>query len=707
MARKQHYMTEQERYQLEAWRRAGKSVAWIAQELGCNRQTVYNELSRGDVGGAYSAARGQAVQDARSHNKGCPQKIGQDAPLLAFLERKMLGVQEDGTTDARQRFSPAAALAAAEAEGFAVNISLSTLYNYIDQEVFPTLRNSDLWEKTKRKPRKKQKTPRVAHENLPSIAERPREIDERNEPGHWEMDLIVGPQGSKPCLLTLTDRTTREEIIIRLPNKKAQTVRRAFNRLERNTPNFREKFKTITTDNGSEFLEYEKLKKSVVDKGDRFQIYYCHSYSAWEKGTNENQNKMARRWFPKGTDFSTVTKEDVKACQDWMNEYPRKILGWKTPLQAARGPARLKPWRGAPLSFPLSANFKPAFGWIFYAIHIYLLRVLLQFQYLIFGHHVPGFHLVFQIAHTGQCVVGLIILIFHKPAGAGEGSHHLGRGGVFEVPGIVGAQPLESPQLVTVHNIACDLPEKRVHMAEPLRGIKQADVIMSARQNRIQKQRVDVRLEIPTVHLDRELIAKYKCNRQSIVFIIIRLFPFSRQNNLFQRYKFLIRYFQRDIADNLYFLCHDLPPPRAPDGFSVIGFVGRYHTMYGGQRFPTTKQAGIAHQFTGSAEVVILMQNVMVNIPESIHCQTDGMGNRTPKCREEYQQKTDNQKNHNCHNATLKTPVIHKHRADFPHSGEYAADKSHGEHKVKQVWNQLRQSFRRYGIHSDQAKEFR
>ena len=331
----QHYMTEQERYQLEAWLKAGKPIAWIAKELNCSRQTIYNEINRGTTKTqrAYSAALGQAVQQQRSKNKGCPPKLEKGAPLLDYLEKKMLGIQADGTTDRRKRYSPAAALEAAKQDGYEVNISIATLYNYIDQGIFQTLKNSDLWEKPNRKPGKKRITPRRVHKDLPSIEERPKEIESRDELGHWEMDLVLSCASSTACLLTLTERKTREEIIIKLPNKKARTVRAAFNRLERITPNFREKFKSITTDNGSEFLEYEKLKKSAIGKGDRFKIYYCHSYSAWEKGSNENHNKMIRRWFPKGTDFSRVSKKEIKECQEWMNHYPRKILGWRSPYQ--------------------------------------------------------------------------------------------------------------------------------------------------------------------------------------------------------------------------------------------------------------------------------------------------------------------------------------------------------------------------------------
>ena len=98
---------------------------------------------------------------------------------------------------------------------------------------------------------------------------------------------------------------------------------------------FRKRFRSITTDNGSEFMEYEKLKRSCRCKGSRFDIYYCHSYSAWEKGTVENHNRMIRRFFPKGTNFDGVTPAEVRRVQDWMNHYPRRVLDWKSPIEAA------------------------------------------------------------------------------------------------------------------------------------------------------------------------------------------------------------------------------------------------------------------------------------------------------------------------------------------------------------------------------------
>ena len=339
-----HNMTWEERQQLEALKKANVPVAKIARQLGFCRQTIYNELERGAYVHTcdywdevrYSADKGQQVHNENQSNKGPGLKIGTDRAYADFLEAKMLGVQKDGTVDKRKRYSPAAALAAASAEGFQTSVSTTTLYRYIDQRIFLHLTNKDLWEKGKRKKRKYNKVRRIAHPALPSITNRPEQIGQRSEPGHWEMDLVVSCSRGKGALLTLAERSTREEMIFKLPDKQAVTVRAVFDKLERrmDRKRFRERFRSITTDNGPEFLEYDQLTQSVFG-GRRFDIWYCHSYAAWEKGTNENHNRMIRRWFPKGTDFSKVTNAEIAALQDWMNGYPRKVLGWKTPLAAA------------------------------------------------------------------------------------------------------------------------------------------------------------------------------------------------------------------------------------------------------------------------------------------------------------------------------------------------------------------------------------
>ena len=346
MTQKQHYMTRDERMKLEAYTRAKKPVAWIAQELGFSRQTIYNEIKRGeymcieerhgyyhDVR-RYSADKGQQIHEYNQTAKGRPLKIGHDRAYADFLEARCLGVQTDGSIDLHKRYSPAAALELARRAGFRTSICTSTFYSYIEKRVFLHLTNAQLWEKSRRPRQSYTPVQRLAHPQLPSIGDRPASITQRAEPGHWEMDLVVGRSGTNPVLLTLYERMKRETLLFKLPNRRAATVRAIFDRLERTMPDFKARFKTITTDNGPEFLEHEALIRSIYG-GTRFTVYYCHPYSAWEKGGNENHNRMIRRWFPKGTDFSKVTKKRIAELQDWMNGYPRKILGWRSPADIA------------------------------------------------------------------------------------------------------------------------------------------------------------------------------------------------------------------------------------------------------------------------------------------------------------------------------------------------------------------------------------
>lgn len=308
MAKKQHYMTWEERQKLEAYLNAGKSVSWIAQQMGFCRQSIYNEIRTGTYVHTYdyydrerySAEKAQQIHDAAQTAKGGPLKIGTDHQYAEFLEAKIVD----------EKMSPAAALAEARKAGFSTSICATTLYSYIDKGIFLRLTNQNLWVKSKRKGAKKNKVVRIAHPQLPSINDRPEAAKNRSEYGHWEMDLIVGKRGTNHVLLTLTERKTRKEKIFKLPNRKAKTIRKVFDKLERENPNFAKEIKTITTDNGSEFLQYDKLQKSIHG-GKRFEVYYCHSYAAWEKGSNENHNRIIRRFFT--NDMYTLSNDPLSS----------------------------------------------------------------------------------------------------------------------------------------------------------------------------------------------------------------------------------------------------------------------------------------------------------------------------------------------------------------------------------------------------------
>lgn len=224
-----------------------------------------------------------------------------------------------------------------EEKKFNTTVSVQTLYSYISKGVFLNLTQKELprhgEHKGKYKHVEKKKDPARAPAGE-SIEKRPPEVMDREAFGHWEMDTVYSAKKtSLECLLMLTERKTRKEIIIKLKDRKAETVVKAIDALERKwtAPKFRMIFLSITVDNGSEFAAADELEKSCINKTiNRTKLYFCHPYSSWERGSNENQNGMARRKHPKGTDFSKVSKEELAETEEWMNNYPRKIFGYKS-----------------------------------------------------------------------------------------------------------------------------------------------------------------------------------------------------------------------------------------------------------------------------------------------------------------------------------------------------------------------------------------
>ena len=328
-----HYMTEIERYKLEAYLEDKVGVSEIARRLGFTRQTIYNEIKRGSYIHTgkfkdyirYSAVKGQDIHNKRQRNKGRPEKLKQGSAYMKFLEAKLIGLQPDGRIIKRKRYSPAAALAAASKAGYQNEICTVSLYNYIYRGHLGRVKAANLWESPYRRKYGTSKS-RIVHPKFPSIEIRPEYINLRSEPGHMEMDLIVSGKKGTSSLLTITDRLTRKETIIKIPNRKQESVILALLPIK-------DQIRSITTDNGVEFLAYDRMKEFIPE------IYYCHSYAAWEKGTNENLNRMIRRWYPKGTNFDLVSQEAISELMDWMNNYPRKTLGWMTPNEAATATA--------------------------------------------------------------------------------------------------------------------------------------------------------------------------------------------------------------------------------------------------------------------------------------------------------------------------------------------------------------------------------
>ena len=332
---KYQHLSEKERYKIETWVEEKVSVREIAKSLKKHRATIYREIRRGRISRLqsdlskkeeYRANVSQMRYKERVINRERALKIGKDREFEEYVRKKLL----------KEKMSPDVIIGQIKAKGikFEGIVCTKTLYNYVDKGIFTGISNKDLLRKGKGEKQKYRRI-RVSAKNRlgKSIEERPKEIEQRQEYGHWEGDCVVsGKDKGKAVLLTFSERKSREEKIYKLKRGTQEEVQKVMNKLEKEYgEEFKEKFKSVTFDNGSEFLDWESLEKSVLKAGKkRTQIYYAHPYSSWERGTNENQNGMIRRFIPKGSDISKVSEKEIKYIENRMNNYPRKILGYKT-----------------------------------------------------------------------------------------------------------------------------------------------------------------------------------------------------------------------------------------------------------------------------------------------------------------------------------------------------------------------------------------
>ncbi len=330
------HLTYNNRIQIEALVKAKHSTLYMAEFLGVSRRTIQRELKRGHVRlldgstyldyDSYSADIAQQNYNYRATAKGAKLKLAKHYDLAKFIE-----------TGIKAKRSPSVIAFEMQAT-FPKTLCLSaqTIYNYIEKRVFSSCTSKDLiyghYKRSKLGPKR-----RLASNNRlgKSIELRAERINARAEFGHWEMDLVLGKRKKSACMLVLSERKSRLELIRKIPNKSQEAVRCELDKLERQLgcKQFKQQFKSITVDNGSEFLNFEALEKSIFTKRKRCTIYYAHPFASCERGTNENLNRMIRRFIPKSYDINRVSKKQIRQIQDWMNLYPRKLLGFQSPLQ--------------------------------------------------------------------------------------------------------------------------------------------------------------------------------------------------------------------------------------------------------------------------------------------------------------------------------------------------------------------------------------
>ena len=327
------HLSFDQRLKLEGYLKAKLPKKQIAELLGVHISTVYREVKRGTYEHLnadytteirYSPDIAENAYQVNLQAKGAPLKIGSDFEFAEYIETRII----------KEKYSPAAVLGEIAVSGiqFDTSICVSTLYNYIEKGVFLHLTNKALPIKKNKNKRTYHKVKAARKAQGDSIEKRPPEVAERSSFGHWEMDCVIGKRGSKRVLLVLTERYTRNEIIRVMKDKTAKSVVSALDGIERQYGKklFAKVFKTITVDNGSEFADCEGIERTYNNRGKRTKVYYCHPYTSCERGSNENNNRLVRRHYPKGTSFAHVTAAEVQRLENWINNYPRQIFDFHT-----------------------------------------------------------------------------------------------------------------------------------------------------------------------------------------------------------------------------------------------------------------------------------------------------------------------------------------------------------------------------------------
>lgn len=323
--KKGQHLTFEERVIIQTRLRDGFSRRAIAREIGCSPATVCNEIKRGTVAlytgkvFRYKAKAGQQTYERNRRLCSRHYDFLEKAAFIAYVERHF---RED-------KWSVDACVGRALSDGKFRReqmVCTKTLYAYIDLGLLG-IKNIDLPDKLRRSPKKAtvRKNKRVLGR---SIEERPVDVNNREEFGHWECDLVIGSKsGGDNALLTMIERKTREYWVIRVADRHPGSVMEALMNVKAEySEHFSEIFKTITTDNGPEFASLSDLEKIAGTL-----VYYAHPYTSCEKGSVENHNGLIRRFIPKGKRIDSYSDEQIERIEDWCNSLPRKILGYQTP----------------------------------------------------------------------------------------------------------------------------------------------------------------------------------------------------------------------------------------------------------------------------------------------------------------------------------------------------------------------------------------
>ena len=309
-------------------RKLNRSKSTISREIRRNRFVVVTEVFNKDSIFKKKKVITFEYESTEANEKALKKQKEKGISRIKLMYNKKLIKEVNKLLKEEGKSPDIVAYRIRQDNSFNVKVSTNTIYDGI--------RKGYLEVSTKDRKRMKDKSRRcrVERNKIPeskkdrSIELRPDYINNRKEFGHFEMDLVLGKQGKDTeCLLTLTERKTRFEIVIKLNNKSSSEVIGAINSIKEHLKGYSsEIFKSITTDNGSEFSRYEEIEEILGT-----MIYFCHPGASYEKGTNERHNGMLREYIPKGSDISKYSAEDLDRIVSKLNDLERKKLNYYTP----------------------------------------------------------------------------------------------------------------------------------------------------------------------------------------------------------------------------------------------------------------------------------------------------------------------------------------------------------------------------------------
>jgi len=307
------HLTLKERYLINAYR-STTTQKEIAKMLGVHPSTVSRELKRGSGSfkGTYfpigSQNRADRIQIQKSKQANLKLTKETKKQIEIYLEKE---------------FSPEQ-IAATLAIRHNISISHVPIYAYIHNN---RLNNGTLYTHLRHQGRRRKKYAHARKNRIRervSIEERPSIVDEKTRVGDFEADTIIG-KGRQGAIVTIVDRKSMYTKLSLPVSKRSQIV---ANEMVRLLAPFKRKVHTITTDNGLEFAQHKSIAKKLG-----CDYYFCHPYSSWERGLNENINGLIRQYIPKGSSFEHLTQKDIKHIENRLNHRPRKSLGWRTPYE--------------------------------------------------------------------------------------------------------------------------------------------------------------------------------------------------------------------------------------------------------------------------------------------------------------------------------------------------------------------------------------